>query len=154
VTRALIDLSNGFANAVERGGRTIVSVNKGGQAGVSGTIWRDGLVVTAEHTIRDQEELTLELPSGTSSSATVVGRDPNTDIALLRLKESVPAIAGFADAAQVRVGQFVLAIRATRKARPGRKSRHHQRPEGSLGAVGGRPNRITEIAPSLIFQLI
>jgi serine protease Do len=56
---ALIDLSNGFANAVERAGKSVVSVNEAGQAGVSGTVWRDGLIVTAEHTIRDQHELTL-----------------------------------------------------------------------------------------------
>jgi hypothetical protein len=51
VTRALIDLSNGFANAVERGGRPIVSANEGGQAGVNGTIWRDRLasVVRRRH---------------------------------------------------------------------------------------------------------
>ena len=98
---ALIELSNGFVNAIERAGKNVVSVNEGGQAGVSGTIWRDDLVVTAEHTIRDQEELTLELPSGNSSSATVVGRDPTTDIALLRLKDSIPATAEFADGAQV-----------------------------------------------------
>jgi S1-C subfamily serine protease len=73
---SLIELSNGFAEAVEHVGRSIVSVNEGGRAGVSGTIWRDGLVVTAEHTIHGQQELTIELPAGTSSAAAVIGRDP------------------------------------------------------------------------------
>ena len=53
----LLDLSNSFAGAVERAGRSIVTVNEGGRAGVSGTVWRDNLVVTAEHTIRAQQEL-------------------------------------------------------------------------------------------------
>ena len=106
----LIEFSHGFADAVERAGRSIVSVNEGGRAGVSGTIWRDGLVVTAEHTIRGHQDLTTELPNGTSSSAAVIGHDPATDLALLRLKDSLPAKAEFADATQLRVGHFVLAV--------------------------------------------
>jgi S1-C subfamily serine protease len=126
---ALIDLSNGFVNAVERAGKSVVSVNEGGQAGVSGTVWRDGLIVTAEHTIRDQHELTIELPTG-ASSATVIGRDSTTDIAVLRLKDSVPATAEFADAAQLRVGQFVLAI--GRRGSQGLAASH-----GIISALGG-----------------
>src|SRR5262249_5554104 len=106
----LIELSNGFAQAVENAGSNIVSVNEGGRSGVSGTIWRDGLIVTAEHTIRDQRELTIELPDGKSSTASVVGRDPTTDIAILRLNDDVPAAAEFLDAKQIRVGHFVLAV--------------------------------------------
>ncbi len=110
MSTVLLDLSNGFADAVERAGRSVVSVKEGGRAGVSGTLWRDGLVVTAEHTIRGQQELTIELPAGGSSSATVVGRDPTTDVALLRLKDNLPASTEFADAAQIRVGNLVLAV--------------------------------------------
>jgi S1-C subfamily serine protease len=116
MSTVLLDLSNAFADAVERAGRSVVSVNEGGRAGVSGTIWRDGLVVTAEHTIRGQQELTVELPAGGSSSATVVGRDPTTEVAVLRLKDALPASAEFADAAQLRTGNFVLAV--------GRRGKH------------------------------
>src|SRR5216684_516635 len=116
MSTALLDLSNSFANAVERAGRSIVSVNEGGRAGVSGTLWRDGLVVTAEHTIRGEQELTIELPTGASAAATVIGRDATTDVALLRVKDSLTATAEFADAAQLRVGHFVLAI--------GRRGKH------------------------------
>jgi S1-C subfamily serine protease len=127
---ALIDLSNGFVNAVEQAGKSVVSVNEGGRAGVSGTVWRDGLIVTAEHTIRDQQELTIELPTGASSSATVIGRDPTTDVALLRLKDPVPATAEFADATHLRVGQFVLAV--ARRGSQGLAASH-----GIISASGG-----------------
>ena len=127
---SLIELSNGFAEVVEHVGRSIVSVNEGGRAGVSGTIWRDGLVVTAEHTIRGQQELTIELSAGTSSAAAVIGRDPTTDIALLRLKDSVMAAGEFADAAQIRVGHFVLAI--GRRGKQGLAASH-----GIISALGG-----------------
>ncbi len=130
MTTALIDLSNSFADAVEQAGNTVISVNEGGRSGVSGTIWRDGLVVTAEHTIRSQQELTVELPSGVSSSATVVGRDPTTDVALLRLKDSLPATGSFADAGQLRVGQFVLAV--GRRGKQGVAASH-----GIISALGG-----------------
>jgi S1-C subfamily serine protease len=127
---ALIDLSNGFANAVERAGKSVVSVNEGGQAGVSGTIWRDDLIVTVEHTLRDLHELTIELPTGASSSGTVIGRDPSTDLALLRLKDSVPATSEFADATQLRVGHFVLAI--ARRGSQGLAASH-----GIISTLGG-----------------
>lgn len=106
----LLDLSDGFAGVVDRTGRSVVSVNEGGRAGVSGTVWRDGLVVTAEHTIRGQQELTIELPTGGSSSATVIGGDPSTDIALLRLNGDSTAASEFVDAAHIRVGHFVMAV--------------------------------------------
>jgi S1-C subfamily serine protease len=130
MSNALIDLSNDLAEAVARAGRSVVSVKEGGRSGVSGTIWRDGLVVTAEHTIPDQQEVTIGLPGGESLRAGVLGRDPSTDIALLRLKDSVAAHIEFADAAQLRVGQFVLAV--GRRANHGVVASH-----GILSALGG-----------------
>jgi S1-C subfamily serine protease len=130
MSTALLELSNGFANVVERAGRSVISVNEGGRAGVSGTIWRDSLAVTAEHTIRDQQELTIELPGGGSSSATVIGRDPTTDIALLRLKDTVPAGADFLDTQQIRVGNFVLAV--GRRGKEGLAAS-----QGIIGALSG-----------------
>jgi len=127
---AEFDLSNGFVNAIERAGRSVVTVNEGGRAGVSGTVWRDGLVVTTEHTIRGQRELTIKLPNGTSSTATVVGADPNTDVALLRLQDSLAATNEFANPTKIRVGQFVLVI--GRRRAKGLVASH-----GIVSAVGG-----------------
>jgi S1-C subfamily serine protease len=130
MSTALLELSNGFADAVEGAGRSVISVNEGGRSGVSGTIWRDGLAVTAEHTIREQQELTIELPGGGSSSATVIGRDPTTDIALLRLQDTVPAAGEFLGAKQIRVGNLVLAV--GRRGKQGLAVSH-----GIVSALGG-----------------
>ena len=130
MNKSLIDLSDSFADGVERAGRGVVSVNEGGRAGVSGTVWRDGLVVTTEHTIREQQELTIELPNGESSTATVVGRDPTTDIAVLRLKDTVLAPNEFFDAKPIRVGNFVLAV--GRRGKDGLVASH-----GIISALGG-----------------
>jgi S1-C subfamily serine protease len=109
MSSTLIELSNGLADAVERAGRCVVAVNEGGQSGVSGTLWRDGVVVTAEHTIRGEDQITVVEPSGETVPATVAGRDPSTDIAVLKVATAA-TVAEFADLAQVRVGQIVLAV--------------------------------------------
>jgi S1-C subfamily serine protease len=109
MSSALVVLSNGLADAVERAGRSVVAVNEGGQSGVSGTVWREGVVVTAEHTIRGEEQVTIVVPSGETVPATVAGRDPSTDVAVLKVA-GVATVSEFADLEQVRVGQIVLAI--------------------------------------------
>ena len=106
---ALMDFSNGLADAVEAAGKSVVAVLEGGRSGVSGTVWREGIVVTAEHTIRGEDEVTLVLPSGGTLRARVAGRDPSTDIAVLKVSETLTA-AELADPAQVKTGNVVLAI--------------------------------------------
>jgi S1-C subfamily serine protease len=106
---ALVEFSNGLADAVERAGKSVVAVLEGGRSGVSGTVWREGIVVTAEHTIRGEEEVTLVLPSGENVKAKVVGGDPSTDVAVLKVDAKV-APAAFADGAKVKTGHVVLAI--------------------------------------------
>ena len=104
----LVDFSTELADAVERAGKSIITVLEGGREGVSGTVWRDGLAITAEHTIRSLDEVTVLLPSGARNKARVVGRDHGTDIAILEVP-GVPAVA-IADESQSRVGDIVLAV--------------------------------------------
>lgn len=106
---ALMEFSNNLADAVEAAGNSVVAVLEGGRSGVSGTVWRQGIVVTAEHTIRGEDEVTLVLPSGSSVRATVAGRDPSTDVAVLKVSENL-SIAEFADPAEVKTGHVVLAV--------------------------------------------
>lgn len=110
MTNTLIDFSNGLANAVENAGRSVVGVLEGGQRGVSGIVWRAGVVVTAEHTIRGRREVTVALPSGETAVASVAGRDPGTDIAVLKVAENGATPAEFGDTAKLRVGHLVLAV--------------------------------------------
>lgn len=110
MTNALNDFSNSLADAVERAGQSVVAVLEGGQRGVSGTLWSTGVVVTAEHTIRGRQEVTVVLPAGGKVTASVAGRDPGTDIAVLKLANNGVPPAQFGDAAQLRVGHLVLAV--------------------------------------------
>ena len=70
-----------------------------------------GIIVTNNHVIADAVEITVGLSDGTRLSADVIGRDPKTDIALLRIKPRRPLIAvGFGDSDTAKVGDWVLAI--------------------------------------------
>ncbi|HSC64357.1 MAG TPA: S1C family serine protease, partial [Caldimonas sp.] len=78
----------------------------------SGSVWRDGLVVTAAHVFRrTPAALTLVDAGGASRAATLVGIDSSTDLALFRLADAngvTPVPLG--QAAPVRAGHFVIAV--------------------------------------------
>lgn len=125
----LFEFSKALADTVERAGASIVTVLEGGREGVSGTLWREGVAITAEHTIRGLDAVTVVLPSGASAQAEVAGRDSGTDIAVLR----VPGAAGtisIADDAQARAGEVVLAVGR-------RKDEGVAATFGILSAIGG-----------------
>lgn len=109
MSNSLVEFSNELANAVERAGKSVITVLEGGREGVSGTVWRDGIAITAEHTIRGLDEVTVLLPSGTKAKARVAGGDHGTDIAILQVPAGVPAVA-IADESQSRVGDIILAV--------------------------------------------
>jgi S1-C subfamily serine protease len=126
---ALVEFSNSLADAVELAGRSVVAVLEGGRAGVSGTVWREGVVVTAEHTIRGAEEVTLVLPSGLTAKAKFLGGDPSTDVAVLKVEGQLQA-PEFANAAEVKTGHVVLAL--GRRGEEGVSASF-----GMVGATGG-----------------
>ena len=105
----LAEFSQQLANTVEKAGQSVVSVLEGGRAGVSGTVWREGIGVAVDHTIQGLEEVTVILPSGKETKASVTGRDPGTDIAILKLPTDTPA-AALADDSSARPGEIVLSV--------------------------------------------
>ena len=105
----LVEFSQQLANAVENAGRSVVSVLEGGRAGVSGTVWREGIGVAVDHTIQGLEEVTVILPSGKETKVAVTGRDPGTDIAIMKLSTETPA-AALADDSVARPGEIVLSV--------------------------------------------
>jgi S1-C subfamily serine protease len=59
----------------------------------SGFVWRPGLIVTADEALAEDSDFSLLLPGGATTKATLAGRDPTTDIALLRIDDTtLPAI--------------------------------------------------------------
>jgi serine protease Do len=70
-----------------------------------------GYIVTNNHVIQNAEQITVIFQNDTKLEADVVGRDPKTDIALLKVESSRPLpYVTFGDSDQTRVGDWVLAI--------------------------------------------
>ena len=105
-------LSNDLAAAVERAGRAVFSVAGRARLGSTGVHWRPGLVVTADHTVHVDEEVTITGPDGRALTARVAGRDPTIDVAVLKVDAPGVQVADVADSSAVRVGHIVLALGA------------------------------------------
>ncbi len=111
----LVTLSRQIAQAVERVSPSIVAVDARPRVRTSGVIWRPDVVVSTNHTIRRNEEITVALHNGQQIKATVAGRDTGTDLAVLRIERNEGAIttAELADASTLKVGNLVLATGRT-----------------------------------------
>ncbi len=121
----LLALSDNLAQAIERVGPRVVAVNARQRIPSSGVHWRQGVVVTAAHSIKRDEEISVTLPNGESASATLAGRDPGTDLAVLKLEGADFGSAETSDASSLKVGHLVLAV--------GRTS--ERGPSASLGVI-------------------
>jgi S1-C subfamily serine protease len=112
----LAAFSDEIAATVERAARSVVAVHARPRFSSSGVIWRPGIVVTAEHTIRREEEITVTLPDGSSAPAALLGGDAGTDISVLR----IDAGAGVAvvPAPTPQAGRLALAIGRSKDSGP------------------------------------
>src|SRR6266850_921915 len=79
------ELSAATAAAVEKAGRAVVRVEGRRRGPSSGIAWSaDGVIVAAHHNLEWDEDIGIGLHDGTVAKASVIGRDPTTDIAVLR----------------------------------------------------------------------
>lgn len=104
----LTDFSNALASAVEKGGASTVVVDARKRYPASGIAYAEDLVLTADHVVTRDEDIKVLLPDGKSLTATIAGRDPGSDLALLRLAEK--ALTPAKTSSDVKVGQLVLAL--------------------------------------------
>src|SRR4051812_173286 len=104
-------LSQELAGVVERLGPSVVRVDDGSRLTASGIIWTaDGVIVTSSHGVERDEELAVELADGSRHAATLAGRDPDVDLAVLRVAASGLRAVERAGPGAVQVGQLVLAL--------------------------------------------
>ena len=121
----LESLSADLANAVENAGKSLVRIEARRRQTATGIVWSaDGLIVTAHHVVERDDNIRAGLPDGTVVAAQLVGRDPTTDIAVLRVQAEGLTPATWAEPDTVRVGQLVLAV-----------GRPDAAPQASLGVV-------------------
>jgi S1-C subfamily serine protease len=114
-TNALAELSSMLSDAVERASSSTVAIHARRRIPSSGIIWRDGVIVSASHTVRRDGTVRIALPDGNDAEATVVGRDAVTDLVVLRAPDLSLAPAPRAESRASAVGSLVLAV-----GRPGR----------------------------------
>ncbi|UQZ89400.1 peptidase [Deltaproteobacteria bacterium Smac51] len=94
-----------FGNPVPRGDRKEQSLG-------SGFIFDpEGFIITNNHVVEGAEDITVKLTSGEEIHADIIGRDPKTDLALIKLKKAGPyPFLALGDSARMRIGDWVVAI--------------------------------------------
>ena len=128
-TNPLTALSDAMATAVVRGGAATVLVNARRRFPASGIAYTSDLILTADHVVEREDDLSVVLPDGSELKASLVGRDPGSDLAVLKLERLVAAPAEPAPQ-DARVGQLVMAL-----GRP--TSEGIQASLGIVSAIGG-----------------
>jgi S1-C subfamily serine protease len=108
-TNPISALSEALIEAVEKAGASTVLVNGRHRMPASGIVYATDLVLTADHVVERDEDISVTLADGTNVTASIAGRDPGNDLALLRLEKSntTPADKASQDA---KVGQLVIAL--------------------------------------------
>jgi S1-C subfamily serine protease len=102
--------SAAVVHAVETIGPAVVRVERK-QGGGSGVIFTpDGFVLTNSHVVHKADQFTVTLSDGRATRGDLVGDDPHTDLAVLRIDASSLPWASLGDSRRVRVGQMAIAI--------------------------------------------
>jgi serine protease DegQ len=114
----LIELSNALAQVTESAAASAVAVHTEARGSSSGVIWRVGVIVTSEHALSRDEEIHLTLPGGRVVAATLVGRDPSTDLAVLKCAEAGSAPVELGGVDSLKPGCLTLVVGRTRASGP------------------------------------
>ena len=121
------EYSDSLAAAVERAAQGAVTVDARGRLPATGIVWSgDGEILTADHVVQRDENIQVTLPDGSSHAATLLGRDPGSDLALLKVDAA--GLQTLEANEQIKVGHLVFAV-----GRPG----DVQATLGSVVALGG-----------------
>ncbi|MGY8666841.1 S1C family serine protease [Bradyrhizobium sp. UFLA05-109] len=117
----LAALSSALSDVVTRTAPSLVSVHSH-RLRASGFAWKAGLIITADEALADEGEVEIRLADGSTRTATMVGRDHTTDIALLRVNADIPPVKLMSGAPAL--GSLAVVVAADRGA-----------PTASLGMV-------------------
>lgn len=139
-----VDLSERLAALAKEGARSVVRVDAR-RAPSSGVVWSaDGVLLTAHHNLENEEGIEVGLPDGRTVPAEIVGRDPTTDVAALRIAEKDLAVPAWAEAGDLDTGHLLVGL-----TRPGRAVRAGlgllaRAAEGWRTPAGGKLDRYLE----------
>src|SRR5262245_25541395 len=97
-------LSTESANAIEKVGPAVVAIHARRRIPSSGVHWRSGIIATAEHALERDEEITVKLPDGRTAGGVLSGRDPSTDLAILKIEITDLPVPEIGDITTLKVG--------------------------------------------------
>jgi S1-C subfamily serine protease len=103
-------LSSEASAAVAKAAAAVVTVYGRRRFPSAGVLWRDGFVVTANHALTRDDGITVTLPDGREVPATIAGRDPSTDLAVLTVPVTDAPTVELGDAASLKAGQLTFAV--------------------------------------------
>jgi S1-C subfamily serine protease len=106
----LAALSDSIAGHVAAAAPVLLAVRGTRGRALNAVAWRPDIAVTSEQALAEQDSYALTLADGTETTATPAGRDPGTNVALLRLARPAAPPATIAPAASPRVGCLVLVL--------------------------------------------
>lgn len=109
-TNPLLALSASLGGLVENATGAVVGVRSHGRLVASGFVWKTDAVVTASDALEADDDISIALADGHAVAATLAGRDPTTDIAVLRLGGGSLQSPQAAASSSARVGQLVVAV--------------------------------------------
>lgn len=107
---ALIDVSNELAGIVRAVEPHIVSVRARRHYPSSGVLWSSNAVVTADHTIQREDDIAVTFADGKTTGATLAGRDPGTDLAVLKMESPRSSKEQIGRSKTVEAGELALVI--------------------------------------------
>lgn len=129
MTEVLSNLSNDLATVVANASPAIVRVEGRRRIPASGIVWSaDGVIVTAHHVVQKDDNINVGLADGQTVAANLVGRDPTTDLAVLRAEAKDLSAPAWAEPDDLHVGHLVLAL--------GRPGQTVQATLGIISALG------------------
>ncbi len=129
MSELLKELSTAMAGLAEGAGASIVRIEGRSRLAATGIVYAaDGVIVTAHHVVERDDNLRVGLPGGEIVVATLVGRDPGADLAVLRVAQGDLHAAQWIDASELRVGNLALAL--------GRPGNRVQATFGVVSALG------------------
>ena len=122
MSETLTALSNALAGIAEAAAPGLVSLYPGARVQRTALLWQSGVLVTSEQGMPGEDAVPVILPGGAQATATVAGRDPGTNVAVLRVELAGPARGR---------------VRRTppRRARPGPRRRRRCARRSGMGAV-------------------
>src|SRR5262245_12312251 len=110
------EFSKEIAHRIEDAGKSVVAVDGRSGHTSSGIVWREGLVVTASHSVRQETAIRVILGPEQSAPARFIGRDRGADIAVLRLEQGAGSpVAEFGGSDALSVGDLTVAVARTRR---------------------------------------